>query len=332
MYIDIESIYLPLFLHSLRASTKSTKWFEDVEASLGPIPSTISTQWPGDESTPLIQRSACGRCYHGVYPRLQQYAGSDPAGGDLGNGACAAGEFMDSSIWMWPPYRMGGSVAATSATVVGSAMCVGDLIEEGIRPMDGWRVLLVQKGDTSRRDDTMKRNNDTDLAQTGARLRRTRADADTADARQGGQDGRFRAMRIATCRDLMELADVADDYRDPALPGDEPGLELAGALAVGPNRLCGEEMEPEDRFEELCSTPGLADSPAHVAAFCAAAVGVRRKRSGWSRPETEDEAHRRASPAVGLIRPATRGQKRRRWHPGTGGNKNNNMAGKGYGV
>ena len=77
-YIHSLSIYLPVFLHSLRASTESTKWFEDRKALLGPIPSTISTNWLGGVLAPLIQLSVC--CRSGVYPLIPQYAGRTPPG------------------------------------------------------------------------------------------------------------------------------------------------------------------------------------------------------------------------------------------------------------
>ena len=113
-----------------------------------------------------------------------------------------------------------------------------------------------------------------DIAKMVERLKQTKADADAADAREGEGDGRFWAMRMATYRDLRALEEVADGFWDPILLGDKPGVELAVALAAALNAVFGDEITPEDMFEELFSTPGQANSADYVVAFVGAAVSV----------------------------------------------------------
>ena len=113
-----------------------------------------------------------------------------------------------------------------------------------------------------------------DIEQMIERLRKTKADADAADAREGEGDGRFWAMRMATYRDLRALEEVADGFCDPVPLGDEPGVELAVALASALNKLFGEERTPADMLEELFTTPGQANSAAYVVAFVGAAMSV----------------------------------------------------------
>ena len=113
-----------------------------------------------------------------------------------------------------------------------------------------------------------------DITKMVERLKQTKADADAADAREGERDGQFWAMRMATYRDLRALEEVADGFWDPVLLGDEPGVELAVALAAALNTLFGDERTTEDMFEELFSTPGQANSADYVVAFVGAAVSV----------------------------------------------------------
>mgnify|MGYP003619402260 CR=1 FL=1 len=113
-----------------------------------------------------------------------------------------------------------------------------------------------------------------DIAKMVERLKQTKADADAADAREGERDGRFWAMRIGTYRDLRALEEVADGFSDPVLLGDEPGVELAVALASALNKLFGEERTPADMLEELFTTPGQANSAAYVVSFVGAAMKV----------------------------------------------------------
>ena len=111
-----------------------------------------------------------------------------------------------------------------------------------------------------------------DIAKMVERLKQTKADADAADAREGERDGRFWAMRIGTYRDLRALEEVADGFCDPVPLGDEPGVELAVALASALNKLFGEEKTPADMLEELFTTPGQANSAAYVVAYAGAAM------------------------------------------------------------
>ena len=120
-----------------------------------------------------------------------------------------------------------------------------------------------------------------DIAKMVERLKQTKADADAADAREGERDGRFWAMRMGTYRDLRALEEVADGFWDPVLLGDEPGVELAVALASALNKLFGEEKTPADMLEELFTTPGQANSAAYVVAYVGAAMKV------WEEAKTQ---------------------------------------------
>ena len=113
-----------------------------------------------------------------------------------------------------------------------------------------------------------------DIAKMVVRVKQTKVESDAADAREGEGDGRFWAMRMATYRDLRALEEVADGFWDPILLGDEPGVELAVALASALNKLFGEEKTPADMLEELFTTPGQANSADYVVAFVGAAVSV----------------------------------------------------------
>ena len=111
-----------------------------------------------------------------------------------------------------------------------------------------------------------------DIAKMVVRVKQTKVESDAADAREGEGDGRFWAMRMATYRDLRALEEVADGFWDPILLGDEPGVELAVALASALNKLFGEERTPADMLEELFTTPGQANSAAYVVAYAGAAM------------------------------------------------------------
>ena len=111
-----------------------------------------------------------------------------------------------------------------------------------------------------------------DIAKMVVRVKQTKVESDAADAREGERDGRFWAMRIGTYRDLRALEEVADGFCDPVLLGDEPGVELAVALASALNKLFGEEKTPADMLEELFTTPGQANSAAYVVAYAGAAM------------------------------------------------------------
>ena len=111
-----------------------------------------------------------------------------------------------------------------------------------------------------------------DIAKMVVRVKQTKVESDAADAREGERYGRFWAMRMATYRDLRALEEVADGFWDPILLGDEPGVELAVALASALNKLFGEERTPADMLEELFTTPGQANSAAYVVAYAGAAM------------------------------------------------------------
>ena len=120
-----------------------------------------------------------------------------------------------------------------------------------------------------------------DIAKMVARVKQTKADAATVDAWEGEDDGRFWAMRMGTYRDLRALEEVADGFWDPVLLDDKPGLELARVLAAALNTLFGDERTPEDMFEELFVSPGLANSAAYVVAYVGAAMKV------WEEAKTQ---------------------------------------------
>lgn len=111
-----------------------------------------------------------------------------------------------------------------------------------------------------------------DIAKMVVRVKQTKVESDAADAREGERDGRFWAMRMATYRDLRALEEVADGFWDPVLLGDEPGVELAVALAMALKTLFGDERTPADMLEELFTTPGQANSAAYVVAYAGAAM------------------------------------------------------------
>ena len=115
------------------------------------------------------------------------------------------------------------------------------------------------------------------LVQTVARLRELKAKSDEAEAKRGELDGTAWAMRTADVKDLQALAEVGDEFNDPNQLGDEPGMELARALAMALNKLFGTEMTRDDVVMDLFPSLGVGNSPHYVVGFVASALGVWRE-------------------------------------------------------
>jgi len=106
------------------------------------------------------------------------------------------------------------------------------------------------------------------------RIKQTKIEADAADAQLGAHDGLAWAQRTATFRDLQALEEVAGSFGDPDQLGDDPGLDLAEALASAKSEKYGEDTSREYEFMDLFSPAGLGNSAIYVASFVTSALSV----------------------------------------------------------
>ncbi len=112
------------------------------------------------------------------------------------------------------------------------------------------------------------------LVQTVARLRELKAKSDEAEAKRGELDGTAWAMRTADVKDLQALAEVGDEFNDPNQLGDEPGMELAQALAVAMFKLFDLEVMPDMLAVDVFPSLGSINSPHYIAGFVRSALNV----------------------------------------------------------
>ena len=112
------------------------------------------------------------------------------------------------------------------------------------------------------------------LVQTVARLRELKAKSDEAEAKRGELDGTAWAMKTADVKDLQALAEVGDEFNDPNQLGDEPGMELARALAMAMFKLFGAEVMPDMLAVDVFPSLGSINSPHYIAGFVTAALNV----------------------------------------------------------
>ena len=115
------------------------------------------------------------------------------------------------------------------------------------------------------------------LAQTVARLRELKAKSDEAEAKRGELDGTVWAMRTADVRDLQALAEVGDEFNDPNQLVDEPGTELAQAMAMAMFKMFGLEMMPDMLAVDLFPSMGSINSPHYIAGFVTGAMNIWRE-------------------------------------------------------
>ena len=115
------------------------------------------------------------------------------------------------------------------------------------------------------------------LVQTVARLRELKAKSDEAEAKRGELDGTAWAMKTADVRDLQALAEVGDEFNDPNQLGDEPGTELAQALAMAMYRMFGVEVMPDMLAVDVFPSLGSVNSPHYIAGFVAGAMNIWRE-------------------------------------------------------
>ena len=112
------------------------------------------------------------------------------------------------------------------------------------------------------------------LVQTVARLRELKAKSDEAEAKRGELDGTAWAMRTADVKDLQTLAEVGDEFNDPNQLDDEPGMELARALAMAMFKLFGLEVMPDMLAVDVFPSLGSSNSPHYIAGFVTGAMNV----------------------------------------------------------
>ena len=115
------------------------------------------------------------------------------------------------------------------------------------------------------------------LVQTVARLRELKAKSDEAEAKRGELDGTAWAMKTADVRDLQALAEVGDEFNDPNQLGDEPGTELAQAMAMAMYRMFDVEVMPDMLAVDVFPSLGSINSPHYIAGFVAGAMNIWRE-------------------------------------------------------
>lgn len=124
---------------------------------------------------------------------------------------------------------------------------------------------------------TVREIDDTVAPATLERLRKSKADANMRDARQGDRDGRDWALRRAEWRHLQVMEEMAQEFEDVcSFDADSPGC-LEWALA---NRLRvqhGEEHGVDDLRAALFPEPLRRHSPQYIAAFIQSAAAVCRE-------------------------------------------------------
>ena len=74
--------------------------------------------------------------------------------------------------------------------------------------------------------------------------------------------------------DLQALAEVGDEFNDPNQLGDEPGMELARALAMAMFKMFGLEVMPDMLAVDVFPSLGSINSPHYIAGFVRSALNV----------------------------------------------------------
>ena len=112
------------------------------------------------------------------------------------------------------------------------------------------------------------------LVQTVVRLRELKAKSDEADGKQGELDGTTWAMKTADVKYLEALEEVAEGFQDPDRLDEEPGRELAQALAAAMCGMFGTEMMPHMLLEDVFPSSAAIHSPHYIVEFVGAALEV----------------------------------------------------------